>query len=114
MSTVGPRPALPAEVATYDTYQRQRLLVKPGLTCYWQTRRNRDSITFDEWVDLDLWEGEHRLVREDEARDASVGGVESLPAEYHLHERPFSVLIRLLASSTACRMGCPCWIPCCA
>ena len=35
-------------------YQRQRLLVKPGMTCYWQTRRNRDSITFDEWVDLDL------------------------------------------------------------
>lgn len=30
------------------------MLVKPGLTCYWQTRRNRDSITFDEWVDLDL------------------------------------------------------------
>ena len=54
MSTVGPRPALPAEVAAYDGYQRQRLLVKPGMTCYWQTRRNRDSITFDEWVDLDL------------------------------------------------------------
>ena len=54
MSIVGPRPALPAEVATYDDYQRRRLLVKPGLTCYWQTRRNRDSITFDEWVDLDL------------------------------------------------------------
>ena len=55
MSIVGPRPALPAEVATYDDYQRQRLLVKPGLTCSWQTRRNRDSIAFDEWVDLDLW-----------------------------------------------------------
>ena len=52
---MGPRPALPAEVATYNDYQRQRLLVKPGMTCYWQTRRNRDSITFDEWVDLDLW-----------------------------------------------------------
>lgn len=54
MSTVGPRPALPVEVATYSDYQRQRPLVKLGLTCYWQTRRNRDSITFDEWVDLDL------------------------------------------------------------
>lgn len=54
MTTVGPRPALPSEVATYDDYQRQRLLVKPGMTCYWQTRRNRDSIAFDEWVDLDL------------------------------------------------------------
>ena len=55
MSAVGPRPALPNEMATYNDYQRQRLLVKPGMTCYWQTRRNRDSITFDEWVDLDLW-----------------------------------------------------------
>ena len=54
MSVVGPRPALPNEVAAYNDYQRQRLLVKPGMTCYWQTRRNRDSITFDEWVDLDL------------------------------------------------------------
>lgn len=52
---MGPRPALPREVAQYDAYQRQRLLVKPGITCYWQTRRDRDSICFDEWVDLDLW-----------------------------------------------------------
>ncbi|WP_302143143.1 sugar transferase [Senegalimassilia anaerobia] len=57
MRVVGPRPALPNEVATYNDYQRQRLLVKPGMTCYWQTRRNRDSITFDEWVDLDLCDG---------------------------------------------------------
>lgn len=54
MSVVGPRPALPSEVAQYTPRQRQRLLVKQGLTCYWQTRRNRDSIGFDEWVDLDL------------------------------------------------------------
>ena len=54
LSVVGPRPALPSEVAAYTPRQRQRLLVKSGITCYWQTRRNRDSITFDEWVDLDL------------------------------------------------------------
>lgn len=54
MSIVGPRPALPREVAQYDERQRLRLSVKPGITCYWQTRRNRDSISFDEWVDLDL------------------------------------------------------------
>ena len=54
LSVVGPRPALPAEVAAYTPRQRQRLLAKAGLTCYWQTRRNRDSITFDEWVELDL------------------------------------------------------------
>jgi len=54
MSVVGPRPALPSEVKTYTRYQRQRLLIQSGLTCYWQTRRNRDSITFEEWIDLDL------------------------------------------------------------
>ena len=54
MSVVGPRPALPVEAATYDAYQAQRQLVKPGLTCYWQAHRNRDAVTFDEWVDLDL------------------------------------------------------------
>ena len=54
VSVVGPRPALPSEVAEYTPRQRQRLLVRPGITCYWQTRRNRDSISFDEWVGLDL------------------------------------------------------------
>ncbi len=54
MSVVGPRPALPREVAAYTPRQAQRLLVKPGMTCYWQTMRNRDAVTFDEWVGLDL------------------------------------------------------------
>lgn len=54
LSVVGPRPALPCEVAEYTARQMQRLSVKQGLTCYWQTRRDRDSITFDEWVELDL------------------------------------------------------------
>ncbi len=54
MSVVGPRPALPKEVAQYTQRQNQRLLVKPGMTCYWQTRRNRDAISFDEWINLDL------------------------------------------------------------
>lgn len=54
ISIVGPRPSLPREVALYSERQKQRLLVKPGITCYWQTRMDRDRITFDEWVDLDL------------------------------------------------------------
>ncbi len=54
LSVVGPRPALPNEVAEYTPRQLQRLSVKQGITCYWQTRRNRDAIPFDEWVDLDL------------------------------------------------------------
>lgn len=53
ISIVGPRPALPTEVETYTTSQKLRLLIKPGITCYWQTRRNRDSISFEEWVTLD-------------------------------------------------------------
>ena len=54
MSVVGPRPALPRETAAYTPRQEQRLLAKPGMTCYWQTRANRDAISFDEWVELDL------------------------------------------------------------
>lgn len=53
MSIVGPRPAIPHEVAEYNDYQRQRLLVKPGLTCIWQVS-GRNSIGFDEWVEMDL------------------------------------------------------------
>lgn len=54
MSIVGPRPALPREVEEYDDYQRQRLLVQPGLTCYWQIQPQRNSLSFDEWVGLDI------------------------------------------------------------
>ena len=54
MSIVGPRPALPREVAQYDAYTKQRLLITPGLTCYWQTQPHRNNMTFDQWVDLDI------------------------------------------------------------
>ena len=53
MSIVGPRPAIPHEVAEYDDYHKQRLLVKPGLTCIWQVS-GRNSIGFDEWMEMDL------------------------------------------------------------
>lgn len=54
MSIVGPRPALPREVAQYNEYAMQRLLVSPGLTCYWQIQPNRNQLSFDEWLELDL------------------------------------------------------------
>lgn len=54
MSIVGPRPPLPREVECYNDYQRQRLYVTPGLTCYWQVRKDRYELSFDEWVDLDI------------------------------------------------------------
>ncbi|MDL4838953.1 sugar transferase [Aquibacillus rhizosphaerae] len=53
MSLVGPRPALPDEVAQYTIYERQRLKVKPGLTCYWQVS-GRSNVSFYEWVEMDL------------------------------------------------------------
>ena len=54
MSIVGPRPALPREVELYSVYQRQRLYVTPGLSCYWQIAPHRNEMSFDEWVALDL------------------------------------------------------------
>ena len=54
MSLVGPRPPLPKEVALYQAWQRQRLLVKPGLTCLWQVS-GRSEIEFDDWVRMDIW-----------------------------------------------------------
>ncbi len=54
MSIVGPRPPLPREVAKYTAYQRRRLEVKPGLTCFWQVHLARNSLDFDSWVKLDL------------------------------------------------------------
>lgn len=54
MSIVGPRPPLPREVAQYNDYQMQRLIVTPGLTCYWQIQPHRNDLTFDEWMALDI------------------------------------------------------------
>jgi lipopolysaccharide/colanic/teichoic acid biosynthesis glycosyltransferase len=53
MSLVGPRPPLPTEVATYDGWHRQRLLVKPGITCIWQVS-GRSDLDFETWVALDI------------------------------------------------------------
>ena len=54
MSLVGPRPPLPREVKQYTEYQSQRLLITPGLTCFWQVKPKRNSLSFDEWLELDL------------------------------------------------------------
>ena len=53
MSIVGPRPPIPHEVAQYNEYQMQRLSVRPGLTCIWQTS-GRNNVGFDEWVEMDI------------------------------------------------------------
>lgn len=53
MSLVGPRPLPTVEELACNAYQRQRELVKPGLTCYWQVS-GRNNIMFDEWIELDF------------------------------------------------------------
>lgn len=53
MSIVGPRPLPVYETEKCNSYQKQRLLVKPGLTCYWQVC-GRSNVSFDEWIEMDL------------------------------------------------------------
>jgi exopolysaccharide biosynthesis polyprenyl glycosylphosphotransferase len=53
MSLVGPRPALPSEVAQYGQTVYRRLLVKPGLTGLWQVS-GRSDLSWEESVRLDL------------------------------------------------------------
>ena len=53
MSLVGPRPALIREVAEYTSYDKQRLLVTPGISGLWQVS-GRSRLTFAQMVELDL------------------------------------------------------------
>lgn len=53
MSLIGPRPPLVREVNEYSTYDKQRLLVKPGITGLWQVS-GRNSLSFKQMVELDL------------------------------------------------------------
>ena len=53
MHLVGPRPALPEEVALYSSNDRKRLQVKPGITCFWQVN-GRSELSFKQQVVLDL------------------------------------------------------------
>ncbi|WP_353476197.1 WecB/TagA/CpsF family glycosyltransferase (plasmid) [Salipiger sp. H15] len=59
MSLVGPRPALPQEVAAYPAQALGRLRVKPGITGLWQVS-GRADISFDKMIDMDLAYGASR------------------------------------------------------
>lgn len=54
MSIVGPRPALPREGEQYKDIWKQRMYITPGLTCYWQIAPNRNDISFEDWMKLDM------------------------------------------------------------
>jgi exopolysaccharide biosynthesis polyprenyl glycosylphosphotransferase len=53
MSIVGPRPAIPSEVAQYQRWQRRRLRMRPGLTSLWAVE-GRDLVDFERWMRLDM------------------------------------------------------------
>ncbi len=53
MSVVGPRPALPEQVARMNERQRERLMVRPGITGLAQVM-GRNQLTWGERIELDL------------------------------------------------------------
>jgi exopolysaccharide biosynthesis polyprenyl glycosylphosphotransferase len=54
MSLVGPRPLPVRDYEGFNCdWQRRRFSVKPGITCLWQIN-GRSSISFDQWMLLDL------------------------------------------------------------
>jgi lipopolysaccharide/colanic/teichoic acid biosynthesis glycosyltransferase len=61
MTLVGPRPAIPYEVAEYPNWYRGRFAVKPGLTGYWQVS-GRSERTYEEMVRLDIEYAERRSI----------------------------------------------------
>lgn len=54
MSIVGPRPLITSEVEQFDDFSMQRHLVRPGLTCYWQSTKDRDKVPFSDWMKMDV------------------------------------------------------------
>ncbi len=54
MSIVGPRPLVVSEVERFDKFSMQRHLVRPGLTCYWQSTKDRDKVPFEDWMKMDV------------------------------------------------------------
>lgn len=54
MTLIGPRPALPDEVARYPDDVRRRLVVKPGITGLWQVS-GRSDLSWEESVRLDQY-----------------------------------------------------------
>ena len=54
LSLVGPRQAMKEELENYESWQRRRLSVKPGLTCLWQVNGRNKIRNFNDWTKLDL------------------------------------------------------------
>jgi lipopolysaccharide/colanic/teichoic acid biosynthesis glycosyltransferase len=64
MSLIGPRPTLPEQVERYGAHERRRLEVKPGLTG-WAQVNGRNSLSWPERIELDIWYIDHRSLKLD-------------------------------------------------
>lgn len=53
MSLVGPRPALLEEYYMYNSHEKNRVLVKPGMTGLWQIS-GRSDLSFNQMIELDM------------------------------------------------------------
>ena len=78
MALVGPRPAIPYEVAEYPTWYLDRFSVKPGLTGLWQVS-GRNERTYEEMVRLDIDYAERRSL---------------VPRSFNPRPHPLTVLAR--------------------
>lgn len=54
LSLVGPRPPRVHEYERFTAFQRQKLAVKPGITCLWQVEGRHKISDYDNWVEMDL------------------------------------------------------------
>ena len=86
MSIVGPRPQLVEEVAGYEEWHKQRLLVTPGITGLWRIN-GRSQLNFDDMVRLDLYYAEHwspwldfKIILRTARGDRGTRGVLSVPS----------------------------------
>lgn len=64
MSIIGPRPTLAYQVEQYTAFQRRRLEVRPGITG-WAQVNGRNSLSWPERIELDVWYVDHRSPRVD-------------------------------------------------
>lgn len=58
MSIIGPRPVLPAHYQRYTNYQKERLLMKPGVTGLAQVN-GRNTLKWSQRIKYDIWYIEH-------------------------------------------------------
>jgi nucleotide sugar dehydrogenase len=62
MSLVGPRPEQPHIVDWYQSWQRERLSVRPGLTGWWQIKMRAKNQEMYQHVEHDVWYVRHRSI----------------------------------------------------